>query len=148
MNGIKIPKKCFAFVDGSFNTKDKIYGGAAILIDQFGKRHELIDSGNDVEIAKMRNVAGEILGSKLAIKKALELGMKKLILFYDYDGVGNWVTGVWKPKKKFTKSYADFVNKVIKNGFRLYFRKVKGHAGILLNEEADQLAKKAAGVIK
>lgn len=148
MEGIKIPNKCFAFVDGSYNIKEKIYGGACILFDQFGNRHELMDSGNNISLAKMRNVAGEILGARLAIEKAVELGMKKLVIFYDYDGVGNWITGKWKPKKKVTKDYVSFVLSIMKKGLKLYFRKVKGHSGIHLNEEVDQLAKKAAGVIK
>lgn len=148
MDKIKIPKKCYAFVDGSFNEKSGIYAGAVILIDKFCKRHEIGDSGYNKEEAKMRNVAGEILAAKLAIKLAMELGMKKLTIFYDYDGVANWVTGKWKAKKKFTKEYAEFVIDAISKGLKIYFKKVKGHSGIQLNEEVDQLAKQFCGVIK
>lgn len=143
-----ISKKCFAFVDGSFNKFTNTYGGAAILFDQFGRRHELTKNGNNNFIAKMRNVAGEIIGAKLAIEKALQLGMKTLIIFYDYDGVGNWPTGIWRCKKEFTKDYANFVKWAIKKGLAIHFQKVKGHSGIQLNEEVDRLAKIASGVLK
>lgn len=36
---VKIPKRSYAFVDGSFNPVTKIYGCGGFLIDQFGNRH-------------------------------------------------------------------------------------------------------------
>ena len=36
---VKIPKRSYAFVDGSFNPTTKIYGCGGFRIDQFGKRH-------------------------------------------------------------------------------------------------------------
>ena len=47
-------------------------------------------------MASMRNVAGEILGSMAAIKKAIELGLKDISIFYDYAGIKAWAVGEWK----------------------------------------------------
>lgn len=148
MSSLKIPKKNYAFIDGSYNPKTKVYGCGGFLVDQFGKKHIIQGSGTDPEKAKMRNVAGEILGAKMVIMKALRLGMEKLTIFYDYDGIANWPTGKWKCKKHETEMYARFVNSAISVGLKLYFQHVKGHTGILENEEADRLAKEAVGIGK
>ena len=74
--------------------------------------------------------------------------MKTILIFYDYDGVANWVTGVWKCKKDETRAYKNFVEGFIKKGLKVTFQHVKGHSGIHENEEADRLAKEAVGIIK
>lgn len=144
---MKIPKKNYAFIDGSFNQEKKIYGCGGILVDQKGRKHIIQDFDNEPTLCKMRNVAGELLGAKRAIQLALTLGMKELTLFYDYEGVGNWPTGKWRCRISETKDYAEWVQMAIARGIQLYFHHVKGHAGIPENEEADRLAKEAVGII-
>ena len=145
---VKIPKKSYTFVDGSFNPATKIYGCGGFLIDQFGKRHVIQASGDNEDGAVMRIVAGEILGANIVMDLAKRLQMKNLIIFYDYDGVANWPLGIWKAKKPVTKDYAQFACSIIASGVKLYFRHVKGHSGISENEEADRLAKEAVGLLK
>jgi ribonuclease HI len=94
-------------------------------------------------MAKMRNVAGEILGASSAIARAMVLGMECLTIFYDYEGIANWPTGKWKCKNGHTKKYAKFVNEA---KIQIDFQHVKGHSGILENEEVDRLAKEAVGI--
>lgn len=136
----------FAFVDGSYNAKINTYGWGGFLIDQFGKKHILEGSGKDPELAKMRNVAGEILGASAAIQTALKLGMEKLTIYYDYEGVEKWVAGKWCAKKKGTIDYARLAKSAMKSGLKLYFKHVKAHSGVPFNEEADNLAKKSVGL--
>lgn len=140
-------KKNYAYIDGSFNPKTNVYGYGGFLIDQYGKRHILKNSGNDPEMAKMRNVAGEILGATAAILKAIMLNMDKLTIFYDYEGIAKWALGSWKANKKATKKYQRLVQTVMDSGMKLYFQHVKGHSGIPGNEMADRLAKEAVGII-
>ena len=101
-------------------------------------------AGKEPEMASMRNVAGEVLGSMAAIEKALELGLKDLTIYYDYMGIEMWATGAWKCNKKGTAAYRDYVASV-RNVIVIRFVKVKGHSGIDGNEEADMLAKQAVG---
>lgn len=143
---MKIPNKNYAFIDGSFNPATAVYGFGGFLIDHLGKKHIIQGSGNDQKMAKMRNVAGEILGAMKVVSLAKELGMKKLMIFYDYNGIAAWPLGAWKCKKKETMDYAIFIRNIMDLGLKIYFYHVKGHSGIPENEEADQLAKLAVGL--
>lgn len=143
---MKTPNKNYAFIDGSFNPTTKVYGCGGFLIDQYGKRHIITAHGNDQNMAKMRNVAGEILGAMKAVELALRLKMKKLTIFHDYEGVAAWPLGKWKCKKKETRKYTMTIWKAMERGLKIYFSHVKGHSGIDGNEEADRLAKIAVGL--
>lgn len=140
------PNKNYAYVDGSFNPKTNTYGCGVFLVDQFGREYSIHTSENNPETAKMRNVAGEILGVKLAVKFAEMLNMKRLKIFHDYEGLEKWVHGSWQAKKPETKEYVSFVKAAIERGLKVYFQHVRGHSGDPGNERADQLAKKAVGI--
>lgn len=141
----KMPE-VYAFVDGSFHAGTKVYGYGGFLVHH-GKKEVLQGSGNEPEMASMRNVAGEVLGSMAAMRLAQELGLEELTIYYDYMGIEMWATGAWKRNKAGTIAYYDYVNS-IRGKLKINFVKVKGHSGVEGNEEADRLAKEAVGILE
>ena len=69
-------------------------------------------------------------------------GIKKLDLYYDYEGVEKWCTGAWQTNKAGTIAYKEFYNSV-KPRLNVTFHKVKGHSGNRYNDLADRLARDA-----
>lgn len=132
-----------AYVDGSFNDATNEYAYGVVLFYNGGEEH-FAEKFSDENMASMRNVAGEIEGSKRAMKFCYDMGIKSLELFYDYEGIEKWCTQAWKAKKPGTKEYREFYN-VISKSVNVRFVKVKAHSGNKYNDLADSLAKAALG---
>lgn len=134
-----------AYVDGSYNITTKEYGCGVVLFSDKGKE-SFFEKGNNKEYAKSRNVAGEILGSLLAMEKAIEEGKKNIHIYYDYKGIEEWAMGNWKTNNNLTKAYKKNYDE-IKKKLNVIFNKVDAHTGDTYNEEADILAKKSVGIL-
>ena len=137
--------EAFAYVDGSYDDTTKSYSYGMVMMHGDDELHFFKKFEKD-DMSDMRNVAGEIEGSMAAMKYCIENGIKSISIFYDYEGIQKWCNGDWKAKKEGTKRYVEFY----KDASRLVdvdFIKVKGHSGDKYNDLADELAKKALGLI-
>ncbi|BBF45125.1 ribonuclease HI-related protein [Lachnospiraceae bacterium KM106-2] len=137
-------EKAVAYVDGSYNVHTKEYSYGAVLLHD-GEEFEFSEKGTDSSLAEMRNVAGEILGAEMMMEACIERGVKELDLYYDYEGIEKWCTGVWQARKPGTMAYAARYQEFQKK-LHVNFHKVAAHTGVELNERVDQLAKKALGI--
>lgn len=137
-------KNC-AYVDGSFNPKNGMYGAGVVFLMKDWKSEKRY-CGSEPDWAKMRNVAGEILGAMKAIELAFKTGMFVFTIYHDYEGISAWPEGRWKCNNPITQQYADYVNQMIANGMKITFHHVKGHSGVPENELADRLAREAVGL--
>lgn len=133
-----------AYVDGSFEASIGKYAYGCVILFQ-GKCVELSGAGTEEEYLSMHNVAGEILGSIYAIQWAIEHHAKKVHIYHDYEGIARWANGDWKGNKEKTQEYQQFIRESRKK-IVITFTKVAAHTGVVLNERADKLAKKALGI--
>lgn len=141
-----LPEGVRAYVDGSFDEASGRFSCGVVIIetDAEGRSEttELKSAFDDAEAAAQRNVAGEIMGSKLAIEYCMTNGIKSVEIYHDYEGIGAWADHRWKANNPLTQGYRDFVDEVRKS-IEIKFVKVKGHSGNKYNEMADGLAREA-----
>lgn len=133
--------EAIAYVDGSFSQEKNNYSFGLVYITK-DKLEEFNGTGDNQEMAKMRNVAGELKGAMEAMKLAKDRGMKRLYLHYDYSGIEGWAELNWERNLKGTEAYKRFYDS-IKKDLEVVFVKVKGHSQIKYNDQADRLAKEA-----
>ena len=142
----KLPKGVRAYVDGSYDTVSGRFSCGVVIVetdaDGNSETTELKAAFDDTDAAQQRNVAGEVMGSKLAIDWCRANGVKKVVIYHDYEGIGAWADGKWKANNELTRGYSDYVAEARKE-IEISFIKVRGHAGNKYNELADKLAKKA-----
>lgn len=147
-----VPEYPYAFTDGSYNIQTGQAGWGGFLSVDDKTRHILQGTVTDPGWNAMRNVAGETCGAMDAIRKALELKLTTLHIYYDYSGVELWnvpkSNGGWAADKPETRFYQDAVASARAKGLEIVFQHVQAHTGIPGNEEADRLAKQAVGVVK
>ncbi|WP_215508119.1 ribonuclease H family protein [Peptoniphilus sp. EMRHCC_23] len=129
-----------AYVDGSYRHEDRSYSYGVSMAWEGGSWEDSCRFTGDE--AAMRNVAGEILGATVAMKKALALGFSTMKLCYDYAGIEHWAKGEWQCNKKGTIEYKAFYDSV-KDRLAVTFVKIEAHTGVEGNERADTLAKEA-----
>ncbi len=134
-----------AYVDGSYEHCIKAYGSGVVILkdNEVEKTYSL--KGNEKSMVDMRNVAGEIEASKIAMQYCIDNKIKNLELYFDYEGIEKWCSGAWKANKEGTKEYKKYYDE-IKKQLNVKFVKVKAHSGDKYNEEADKLAKRAIGI--
>lgn len=131
-----------AFVDGSYDNQSKYYGFGVVLISKGDNIEEIIGSDNNKDYVDSRNVAGEIEGVQSAITHAVGKGYKRILIFYDYEGIEKWAKGEWQAKSDIARDYVFFITDM-KRCIDIEYYKVKAHSGIIYNEKADELAKKS-----
>lgn len=142
-NGMPVTdeKNAVAYVDGSYNqaTREFSYG---VVMFHNGEEKHFSSKVDDVELAEMRNVAGEIKGAECAMRYAVENNCDSLVIYHDYEGIAKWCTGAWKTNKEGTRAYKEYYDS-IRGQLKVEFQKVKGHSGDRYNDKADELAKEA-----
>lgn len=135
-----------AYVDGSYKKDTLEYGYGVVLIlgDEI---IELFGKGQNPEVAKSRNVTGELFGAIRAISEAVGRNKKSITIFYDYQGISSWANGEWKCNIPLTIGYRDKIAEFRKE-IEINFVKVKAHSNNKYNDLADHLAKKSLGIEK
>lgn len=135
-----------AYVDGSYDAATGRYSCGVVIVDTDengnDQTYEMNACYDDAEAAEQRNVAGEIMGARLAIDYCKVNGIDTVEIYHDYEGVGKWADDLWKANNPLTRGYKAYVAEA-RETMAITFVKVKAHAGNKYNEIADKLAKAA-----
>ena len=133
-----------AFVDGSHSSeadgKEKYSFGVFLITNE--SEDSLYKAFVGKDYMESRNIAGEIEGVRQAVLWAIDSKKQKVKIFYDYEGIERWATKEWKAKAKIAQEYSKFFDEKSKL-INIEFEHVKAHSGIIYNEKADELAKRA-----
>lgn len=89
----------------STHDKDNNSGGGAVLLSDDGEKIEEFTVKNK-DAASTSSFAGEVHVLLKALKWINDQKYNHISIFYDYDGISNWVSGKWSAKKNFTQEYA------------------------------------------
>lgn len=135
------PDEAVAYVDGSYNVESGAYGCGVVFFYR-GEELHISRTGGRPELASMRNVAGEIMGARIAMEEAVSRGAKTLTIWHDYQGVASWCLGEWKTNREGTADYKAYYDS-LRDRLDIRFQKVQGHSGDAGNDLADLLAKRA-----
>jgi ribonuclease HI len=140
----------FAYTDGaSANNQDREkrqggWGAVLVLVDEAGKRDERPHAYKELSGALPGGTNNQ---AELEAVRQVLLAMKRDGITITIHTDSKYVIGVlahhWKPKQN-VALIADIKQLLSKH--TVTFEKVAGHAGVELNERADQLAKAAVPV--
>lgn len=135
----------YGFIDGVYNEDNDSYGfGGHIMVN--GEKYQISGSGDDADLVSMRDVAGELIGTKKILDFAVKHHLKEITILYDYKGVDCWATGKWKRNLPGTVEYYEYCqNKFLT--VNVTFRKILDIKQIPDFEEAKELANLACGNI-
>jgi len=127
------------YVDGSFINGATGYG---VVVLKNGKVvAELSGSVPELVVDGSRQVAGELVAVKEALKWCQQRSISEVWIYYDYYGIEKWATRQWKANLPLTIEYARCVGEC---PIQIHWHKVSSHSGNRWNDRADVLAKQGA----
>lgn len=142
---VKNEDKIYIYVDGSFNNETKKYSYGMVVVKNGHSLEEKNGTGENQDMAQMRNVAGELIGAIAAMRYCIDHNIKDVVLCYDYEGIACWPLREWDTTKIGTRAYVDFYDRICPL-VNITFKHIKGHSGNKYNEIADKLARQALGL--
>lgn len=131
-----------AFVDGSYDRGNQIFGSGVIVLDPNNNSHDTYyNAGYDKW--DQWNIVGELESVKVAINKAKELGKQNIAIYHDLKNIALWASGEWQAKNEYTQEYVRYMEKMSEE-LNICFVKVKAHSNeSVYNDLADEAAKGA-----
>ena len=139
---IKNEYEYIAFVDGSYDRGNQIFGSGVIVLNPNDNSYETYyNAGYDKW--DQWNIVGELESVKVAINKAKESGKKNVAIYHDLKNIALWASGEWQAKNEYTQEYVRYMEDVSKE-LNICFVKVKAHSNeSIYNDLADEAAKGA-----
>lgn len=131
-----------AFVDGSYDRHNRVFGSGVIVLNPEDNSHETYyNAGYDKW--DQWNIVGELESVKVAINKGIEQGEKNIAIYHDLKNIALWASGEWQAKNEYTQEYVRYMEQMSED-INICFVKVKAHSNeSIYNDLADEAAKGA-----
>ena len=134
----KVYRNNIISVDGSYK-KDGQGIGIGILLLNNGHEEKFFACYKGKRFKKFNNITGELFGTIIGLKLAMERNWCDINLIYDYIGIGELISGRWTGQTDIACWFVKQYN-LIKNAFSINLWKASSHTSVRLNEIADELA--------
>lgn len=141
------PGTIVLYTDGSrkkvADTEHIVFGYGVAVVEKEEVPQRLGGANDNKAFSVYENVAGETMAVVEGLKwvQANRPNVKKIVVFYDYTGIGEWAESRWKANNIMSQRYVAFIQKFRKEtGMELVFKHVKGHMNNRFNVMADELA--------
>lgn len=158
-----------AFIDGSYNDIGGKYGAGIVWYTnardaRSEKDPELPEPVpiTDPEITSRnysgtdyRNIACEVFAATHVLETAVDKGMQRLTIFYDYEGICGWALGIYRDNNKISPKLREAYQRAADEDIFVTFIHVSSHNGDTENDPgwmrhgnglADDQAKLASGL--
>jgi len=136
--------KWCAYTDGAYSKKcPEGVAIGIILLDSNNNRYKCSAFIIDEFLSRFNNVGGEVFAAYCAAKYAFYHGCNSLVVYHDYLGVANWITGLWEAKSLIANHYVYKMNRLMSRGLQITFKHVRSHSGNKWNDYVDMLSKQA-----
>jgi ribonuclease HI len=134
------------YVDGSYREKEKKYSYGFIIVDNNNVMYEEYGVGVETNNCNLKHISGELYAVIEGIKYIKCKKLKKIKLYYDFEGIADLVLlQNCKPRNETTKKYNEIMKNYINNNIdiEIVFIKVKSHSGNKYNDKVHNLCNSA-----
>ena len=134
----------YAYTDGSCNG-ERTRHGFGVILHTPSETYILQGRTNNTETPYISSIIAELQAQKAVIKKARELGITSLTIYYDCKAIVDLVLKGNTTTNSKLNAYIGYIKSILPF-ININYVKVKAHSGIEGNEIADGLAKQAIGL--
>lgn len=134
-------EKWSLYTYGGYNSNIPAFGCGVVAIPENGEDFSMYANGTPSPEENIWNVNGEICAAILGISEICKHGAKEITVYHDYEGIGKWASGSWRPKQECTKAYVQFIKEWKAAGVKLTFIHLKERSGDEWTAKAEKLAK-------
>ncbi|EGT3850356.1 ribonuclease H family protein [Clostridioides difficile] len=130
-----------AYISGSYSEKLNKYGSGVAICRPNGMVYEEWDNGENRTALLLKDIAGEIKAAIIAMREIKEMGVKKLIIVYNFEGISNLINKSRKAENETEKTYVNYYEENIKNYVDVDFKHIDNCFNDAMHGLAKYLAK-------
>ncbi|MCH7253551.1 ribonuclease H family protein [Clostridioides difficile] len=113
-----------AYISGSYSEKLNKYGSGVAICRHNGMVYEEWDNGENRAALLLKDIAGEIKAAIIAMREIKEMGVKKLIIVYNFEGISNLINKSRKAENETEETYVNYYEENIKDYVDVDFKHI------------------------